>query len=76
MVEDKINYVTIKGKDYLINKELIINNIKYLYLISNDEANEILIQKVILENNQEYLTNLDNEDEVKMAITEFQKSID
>lgn len=63
-MEEKVSYVTIDNKTYLIVDEVTFNETKYLYLVNENDENDLLIQKVISENGEEYLTNLDSPDEV------------
>ena len=55
----------------MVTEELVINNIKYVYLTNEDDVADFCIRKVNYINNNEYLVGLDNKEEVLMALNEF-----
>lgn len=59
-----MDYVNINGNDYLVLDEIIINNIKYIYLSKENSPLNIMVNKIIIENGKEYLRGLDNDEEV------------
>ncbi len=73
-MSENIDVVTLdNGKNYMVTEELVINNIKYVYLTNEDDVADFCIRKVNHINNNEYLVGLDNKEEVLMALNEFTK---
>lgn len=73
-MSENIDVVTLdNGKNYMVTEELVINNIKYVYLTNEDDVADFCIRKVNYINNNEYLVGLDNKEEVLMALNEFTK---
>lgn len=73
-MSENIDVVTLdNGKNYMVTEELVINNIKYVYLTNEDDVADFCIRKVNYINNNEYLIGLDNKEEVLMALNEFTK---
>ncbi len=70
---EDVKYITIDGIDFIIVDEIIINNIKYVFLVSEKESSDLRIKKVNIINSEEYLVNLNDEEEFKKALEEFNK---
>lgn len=70
---EDVKYITIDGIDFIIVDEIIINNIKYVFLVSEKESSDLRIKKVNIINGEEYLVNLNDEEEFKKALEEFNK---
>lgn len=69
--EEMDKYITINNEDYLILDEIIINNIKYVYLSKESDEKSFIILKVVIKENMEHLVNLDSLDEYQMAFEKF-----
>ena len=54
---ENVKYITIDGIDFIIVDEIIINNIKYVFLVSEKESSDLRIKKVNIINSEEYLVN-------------------
>ena len=70
---EDVKYITIDGIDFIIVDEIIINNIKYVFLVSEKESSDLRIKKVNIINSEEYLVKLNDEEEFKKALEEFNK---
>lgn len=70
---EDVKYITIDGIDFIIVDEIIINNIKYVFLVSEKESSDLRIKKVNIINGEEYLVNLNDKEEFKKALEEFNK---
>ena len=70
---EDVKYITIDWIDFIIVDEIIINNIKYVFLVSEKESSDLRIKKVNIINSEEYLVNLNDEEEFKKALEEFNK---
>lgn len=70
---EDVKYITIDGIDFIIVDEIIISNIKYVFLVSEKESSDLRIKKVNIINSEEYLVNLNDEEEFKKALEEFNK---
>ena len=71
----KLNFVTLEnGIDYMIMQEITNGNIKYLYLVNENDENDFCIRKVIIEDNDKMLSALDSEEELKLALDLFKSN--
>ena len=71
-MSEEIEVITLdNGKDYMVTSEIIINNVKYLYLTNEEDIADFCIRKINNINNNEYLVGLDSKEEVLMALKEF-----
>ena len=71
-MSEEIEVVTLdNGKDYMVTSEIVINNIKYVYLTNEEDIADFCIRKINNINNNEYLVGLDSKEEVLMALKEF-----
>ena len=71
-MSEEIEVVTLdNGKDYMVTSEIVINNIKYVYLTNEEDIADFCIRKINNINNNEYLVGLDSREEVLMALKEF-----
>ncbi len=71
-MNENVELVTLDdGKNYLVTAELVINNIKYIYLTNEDDVADFCIRKINNINGEEYLVGLESKDEVIMVLKEF-----
>ncbi len=71
-MNENVELVTLDdGKNYLVTAELVINNIKYIYLTNEDDVADFCIRKINNINGEEYLVGLESKDEVMMVLKEF-----
>ena len=63
----KIDMLKIDDNSYYIVNELNFNNYIYLFLINNQDKNDVIIRKKIIENNEEYIIGLENEEEFEQV---------
>lgn len=69
---EMIDVVTLEdGINYEVVDELIIDNVRYVYLSNENDSSCICIRKVNVINGDECLVNLDNEEEFKKVLKEF-----
>lgn len=61
---------------YLPLKEIKLNNIIYYVLINIKNEKDICIRKEIVENGETLISMLDSEDELKMVLAEYKKSVE
>ena len=66
----KAEYVVLDNKDYIIMEKLLINNIKY-YILASEEQKDVCIRKEITEENEKYLVGLDNEEEFNLVMEKY-----
>ena len=59
--------------EYIIIKELIINNNKYTLFANINNPEDIFLRKTIKENNKEYYIGLDNPKEVEEILIQISK---
>lgn len=70
----KLNFVTLEnGNDYLVIEEKNYNNIKYLYLVNENDDKDFCIRKVVLDNGIDKIIALENDEEFNIAIKLFNK---
>ncbi len=71
-MSENIEIVTLDdGKDYMVTAELVINNVKYVYLTNENDIADFCIRKINYINGDEFLVGLDSKAEVLMALKEF-----
>lgn len=70
-MEQTVNCVNINDIDYIILDEINIEGIKYIYLVNENDENDLLLRKVIIQNNEEYLDLLDNQEEIDKALVYY-----
>ena len=59
-----VDIYTINNKEYMLLKEIELNNIKYLYLVNTNNEEDYIFRKILKEDS-DYILPLDNEEEVK-----------
>lgn len=64
------------NETYIVTDEILIDNIKYVYLVKENNMNKFCIRKVNIINGSEYLVNLDNDEEFTKAMNEYRKKND
>lgn len=70
---EDVKYITIDGNDFIVVDEILINNVKYVYLANEKESSDLRIKKINIINDEEYLVNLKDHEEFKKALEEFNK---
>lgn len=70
-MEQTVNCVNINDIDYIILDEINIEGIKYIFLVNENDENDLLLRKVIIQNNEEYLDLLDNQEEIDKALVYY-----
>ena len=69
-----LNFVTLEnGNNYMIVQEKIYNNLKYLYLVNENNSNDFCIRKIIVEDGVQKISTLDNDEEFYSLIKLFNK---
>lgn len=59
------------NKEYIINDEIVIDNITYVYLVNELDISKLVIRKLNITNNQEYLIGLDNIAELNKVLNAY-----
>ena len=67
----KIDTIEMNGSFYYIANKLFFNNYEYLFLINEQDKNDIIVRKKYIENSEEYIVGLDNEIEFEMIMKEY-----
>ena len=57
-MEEEVKVIELDDGTYVVDDEITINNIKYVYLTNESDAMDFYIQKVILKNGEEYFIDL------------------
>lgn len=65
-----LEYVVLDNQEYIIMERLVINNIKY-YILASEEKKDVCIRKEIVEQGEKYLVGLDNEEEFNLVCQKF-----
>lgn len=74
-MEETIKAITLEdGIQYAIIDELIINDIKYVFLSNIDDSEDFCIRKVLKENEEEFLVGLEDDSEFDLALMHFAKN--
>lgn len=67
----EIEYVEFDNKNYLIVSNLIVNGIKYVYMVNEDDPKDFYISKIKIKDGKDYYTNLDNAQEFDDILQKF-----
>ena len=71
-MSEEVEVITLEdNKEYIVTDEIIINNVKYVYLTNENDIANFCIRKVNNINNTEFLVGLDSKEEVIIALKEF-----
>lgn len=68
---DIISY-ELEGKEYILMNKIIIDNITYLFLMNENDPDDLLLRKII-NNNENELHPLDDEKEVSKVLEFYAK---
>ncbi len=69
---EMIDVVTLEdGINYEVVDELLIDNVRYVYLTNENDISSICIRKINIINGNECLVNLDSEEEFKKVLKNF-----
>lgn len=66
-----VNSVDINGKEYDEIDIIIIDNIKYAYLVNTNDNTDLLIQRIVIKDNEEYYEPLSSKEEFDKALIHF-----
>lgn len=65
---DNIKYVTIAGFDFLITKEIEVNNNHYMIAIDENKNDTITVLKKQIENGKEIVKSVEDDDELELVL--------
>lgn len=65
---DNVKYVTIAGFDFIITKELEVNNNYYMIAIDENKNDTITVLKKEIENNKEIVKTVEDDDELELVL--------
>ena len=65
---DNVKYVTIAGFDFIITKELEVNNNHYMIAIDENKNDTITVLKKEIENNKEIVKTVEDDDELELVL--------
>ena len=68
---ESVDTVVINNIKYIVVDEILIDDVKYVYLAQNDDPTNFCIKKINHVNDMEYIVNLDSENEFKIALQKF-----
>lgn len=69
---ENVEVITLEdNNEYIVTKELVIDNIKYVFLTKSDDVASFCIRKINIINNEEYLVGLKDKDEFTKALKSF-----
>ena len=71
-MSEELEIITLDdGKDYIVTDEIIIDDVKYVYLTDEADIGSFCIRKINIINNEEYLVGLKDRNEFNMALEKF-----
>lgn len=71
-MSEELEIITLDdGKDYIVTDEIIIDDVKYVYLTDEADIASFCIRKINIINNEEYLVSLKDRNEFNMALEKF-----
>lgn len=65
---DNVKYVTIAGFDFLITKEIEVNNNHYMIAMDENKNDTITVLKKQIENGKEIVKSVDDDDELELVL--------
>ena len=65
---DSVKYITIAGFDFIITKELEVNNNHYMIAIDENKNDTITVLKKEIENNKEIVKTVEDDDELELVL--------
>lgn len=69
---ENVEIITLEdNNEYIVTKELVIDNVKYVFLTKSDDVASFCIRKINIINNEEYLVGLKDKDEFIKALKAF-----
>lgn len=68
----KVNVIEFDNKEYCFVKKININNNCYCYFVNLNDNKDLCIRKLVLENNEYILAELENEDELYIALKNYE----
>lgn len=75
-MNEEVETITLEnGKTYMVTSELVINNVKYVYLTNEDDVADFCLRKINTINDNKYLVGLSSDKEVLMVLKEFVKAM-
>lgn len=73
---ENVEIITLEdNNDYIVTKEIIIDNVKYVYLTNTDDVASFCIRKVNIINGEEFLVGLNDQDEFLKALKSFTEEV-
>lgn len=68
---EEVKTINMDGIEYIVADEILIDDIKYIYLSNENDPIDFIIQKIEIDNNEEYLVKLKDEEEFDKALQVF-----
>lgn len=65
---DNVKYVTIAGFDFLITKEIEVNNNHYMIAMDENKNDTITVLKKQVENGKEIVKSVEDDDELELVL--------
>lgn len=73
---ENVEIITLEdNNDYIVTKEIIIDNVKYVYLTKSDDVASFCIRKINIINDEEFLVGLNDKDEFLKALKSFTEEV-
>ena len=73
---ENVEIITLEdNNDYIVTKEIIIDNVKYVYLTKSDDVASFCIRKINIINGEEFLVGLNDKDEFLKALKSFTEGV-
>ena len=73
---ENVEIITLEdNNDYIVTKEIIIDNVKYVYLTKSDDVASFCIRKINIINGEEFLVGLNDQDEFLKALKSFTEEV-
>ncbi len=73
---ENVEIITLEdNNDYIVTKEIIIDNVKYVFLTKSDDVASFCIRKINIINGEEFLVGLNDQDEFLKALKSFTEEV-
>lgn len=73
---ENVEIITLEdNNDYIVTKEIVVDNVKYVFLTKSDDVASFCIRKVNIINGEEFLVGLNDHDEFLKALKGFTEEV-
>ena len=73
---EDVEIITLEdNNDYIVTKEIVVDNVKFVFLTKTDDVASFCIRKINIINGEEFLVGLNDRDEFLKALKGFTEEV-